>query len=86
MKDGDFKNKTTAGLMYSFALIKKITIALLFLIVFLLIGSVYGMATKEDNGTYVALFVVGISCSATLPLQFMNMKKIKTELKLRKEE
>jgi hypothetical protein len=83
MKDDNFENKTTVALKSNFALIKMITIALLFLIVFLLIGSVYGMATKEDNGTYVALFVVGISCSATLPLQFMNMKKIKTELKSR---
>jgi hypothetical protein len=42
------------------------------------------MATKEDNGTFVALFVVGVSCGAGLPLQFINMKKIKAELESRK--
>jgi hypothetical protein len=84
MKDNDFKNITTVQLLSNLYLIKAITIALICVITVLLSITIYGMATKEENGTFVALFVVGISCSASLPLQFINMKKIKTELKSRK--
>ena len=80
MEKNSFKDKTTAQLASNLNLIKGITIVLIFVIVLLLSITIYGMATKEDNGTFVALFVVGISCSATLPLQFTNMKKIKAEL------
>jgi hypothetical protein len=84
MVDNSFQNKSTKELESNLNLIKGITIALSIVIVFLLSITIYGMATNEENGTFVALFVVAISCSATLPLQFMNMKKIKTELQSRK--
>jgi hypothetical protein len=53
---------------------------LISVITLLLSIAIYGMATEEDNGTSVALFVVGISCGGILPLQFMLMKRIKSEL------
>jgi hypothetical protein len=83
MKD-DFKHIATAQLVSNLYLIKAITIALICAVTILLSMAIYRMATKEDNGTFVALFVVGVSCGASLPLQFMNMKKIKAELESRK--
>ncbi|MFT6065345.1 MAG: hypothetical protein ACJAQX_001215 [Polaribacter sp.] len=83
MKD-DFKQITTAQLLSNLYLIKAITIALICAVTLLLSMAIFGMATKEDNGTFVALFVVGVSCGAGLPLQFINMKKIKAELESRK--
>ncbi|MFT6192203.1 MAG: hypothetical protein ACJAYY_002787 [Paraglaciecola sp.] len=84
MKD-DFKQITTAQLLSNLYLIKAITIALICAVTLLLSMAIFGMATKEDNGTFVALFVVGVSCGAGLPLQFINMKKIKAELESRKQ-
>lgn len=75
MKDNDFKNITTVQLLSNLYLIKAITIALICVITVLLSITIYGMATKEENGTFVALFVVGISGSASLPLLFINIKK-----------
>lgn len=83
MKDDSLKDKSTEQLKSNLNFIKAITIALICVITLLLSITIYGMASKEDNGTFVALFVVGVSCGATLPLQFMNMKKIKTELQSR---
>lgn len=80
MKGDNFKDKTTAQLKASLRAIKMITIALISVITLLLSIAIYGMATKEDIGTSVALFVVGISCGGILPLQFMLMKRIKSEL------
>ena len=80
MKEDNFKDKTTAQLKASLRAIKMITIALISTITLLLSITIYGMATKEDIGTSVALFVVGISCGGILPLQFMLMKRIKSEL------
>ena len=80
MKGDNFKDKTTAQLKASLRAIKMITIALISTITLLLSITIYGMATKEDIGTSVALFVVGISCGGILPLQFMLMKRIKSEL------
>lgn len=80
MKGDNFKDKTTAQLKASLRAIKMITIALISVITLLLSITIYGMATKEDIGTSVALFVVGISCGGILPLQFMLMKRIKSEL------
>jgi len=80
MEKNSFKDKTTAQLRSNLNLIKGITIVLSFVIILLLSITIYGMVTKDNNGTFIALFVVAISCGATLPLQFMNMKNIKKEL------
>jgi hypothetical protein len=84
MKDNNFKSKTIEELTYTFALFKMVTGALIFAILILLSVTIYGMMMKDDIGVFVTFFVIGISCSATLPFQFINMRKIKTELKLRK--
>ena len=79
----NFKNKTTKELADTLKMLKIIAISLLVIITLLLSITVYGMLTKEDNGTFIALFVVGISCAGILPLQFASMKKVKDELKSR---
>jgi hypothetical protein len=80
MKDDGFRNKTTGHLKASLRAIKMITIALISVITLLLSMAIYGMVTKEDTGTSISLFVVGVSCGGILPLQFMLMKRIKSEL------
>jgi len=51
----------------------------------LLITSIYGLVTKENNLTFISLIAVAISLSAILPILFMNMKKIKKKINSRKE-
>jgi hypothetical protein len=80
----NFKNKKTGELTFLFSLIKRITTALIFVIVVLLSITVYSMVTEDDFGTYLPTLIIVLCCSATLPIQFMSMKNIKTELKLRK--
>ena len=77
------KNKTTEQLKSNLNMIKTITIALIVVGIALIAISTFGFITKEDNSTFIATFAVGISCGGILPLQFMNMNKIKTELKSR---
>ncbi|WP_299121400.1 hypothetical protein [uncultured Winogradskyella sp.] len=85
MKNNDIDNKTTEKLEGQLKGIKIITGALIGVLTMLLIVSVYGLVTKENNATFIALIAVAISCSGILPSQFINMKKIKTELNSRKE-
>ncbi len=77
--------KTTEKLEGKLKIIKIITGALIGLLTFLLVISVYGLIAKESNSIFIALIAVAISCSVILPLQFINMKKIKSELNTRKE-
>lgn len=65
--------------------IKIIAGALIGVLSLLLITSIYGLVTKENNLTFISLIAVAISLSAILPLLFMNMKKIKKEINSRKE-
>lgn len=80
------KNKPTEKLEGELKAIKIITGALIGVLTLLLIISIYGLMTKERNSTFIPLIAVAISCSAILPLQFINMKKIKTELNSRNEQ
>jgi len=73
-------NKTTEKLESKLKAIKIITGALIGVLTLLLIISIYGLIAKENNSTFIALIAVAISCIAILPIQFINMKKIKTEL------
>jgi cyanate permease len=79
----DLANKPTKELRTTLKAMKSISIALIVIIVFLFSVTIYGLVFKENQATFLALFVVGISCGAILPLQFSTMKKIKTELKNR---
>lgn len=79
------KNKSTEQLKSNLNLIKIITITLSFTLTLLIVITVYGFLMKENKSVFIALFAVAISCSAILPVQFMNMKKIKSELSKRQE-
>lgn len=83
MKEHSFKNKTTVQLVSTLYLVKFITAALIFVVTLLLAITIYGMLTKENTSIFIALFAVAISCSAILPIQFISIRKIKTELKSR---
>jgi hypothetical protein len=85
LKNEQMKNKSTEQLKSELNSIKGVTIVLIFTIGLLTGITIYGLLTKEDKSMFIALFTVGISCCAVLPLQFMNMKKIKSELNSRKE-
>ncbi len=50
----------------------------------LFIVCIYGLLKKNDNGVFSALIVVPIALSAIIPVNYGNMKKIKTELESRK--
>ena len=76
--------KTNENLESELKIIKAITGALIGVLIVLFTVNIYGLLTKENNSTFIALIAVGISCSAILPIQFINMKKIKTELESRK--
>jgi len=81
----NFSHKSTKELESTLKLMKLISTALAIVIFALLAITVYGLIAKENNATFLALFVVGISCGAILPLQFTTMKKIKAELNSRKK-
>lgn len=84
MKKDDLKSKATKKLEEELKTINTITGALIGVLTVLLTVSIYGLITKENNTTFIALIVVAISCSAILPSQFSSIKKVKTELRLRK--
>ncbi len=77
------KDKTTETLESELKVIKTIVGVLIVVLTLLLVISIYGLVAKENNATFIALIAVAISCSATLPIQFINMKKIRTELNRR---
>lgn len=81
--ENNLENKSTKELEGSLKGLKIISTALVVVIGLLLSITIYGMLFKDNNSTFIALFVVGISCAGILPLQFMSMKKIKNELKSR---
>ncbi len=84
MKNNDLKNKTTEELQTNLNLIKAISIALIVVLTLLVSITTYGFIMKDNKSTFIALFAVAISCGAMLPIQFVSMKKIKTELNSRK--
>ncbi len=84
MKNNNMDNKTTEKLESQLKVIKIITGTLIGVLTLLLTISIYGLVSKENNSTFIALIAVAISCSGILPLQFINMKKIKAELNTRK--
>ncbi|MFT6871371.1 MAG: hypothetical protein ACJAVN_000369 [Roseivirga sp.] len=80
MTKNTFENKTTEQLKASLGMLKGITIVLAVVVGLLIIVNIYGLLTKEDNSTFIALFAVAISCGGMIPLQMINMKKIKAEI------
>ena len=80
----DLKDKTTEKLNGELKGLKMINGALIGVLSLLFIVCVYGLITKEDSSTFMALIVVPLALSAIIPLNYGNMKKIKKELELRK--
>ncbi|MBZ9651599.1 hypothetical protein [Psychroflexus montanilacus] len=85
MKNNSFTTKTTKQLKDYLILYKVMGLMLFTTSMFLLGICIYGLLTKEDNSTFIALTVVAISCLAVLPLQIINIKRIKSELASREE-
>ena len=80
----DLKEKTSEKLIAELKGIKIITGALIGVLGLLFVICLYGLFTKEDNSTFIALIVIPLALSAIIPLNFVNMKKIKKELESRK--
>ncbi len=83
MKKIEIKEKPTEKLKAELSGIKMITGALIGVLTLLFVVNLYGLIWKDNNGAFIGGIVVAFSLCAILPLQFGNMKKIKTELKLR---
>ena len=83
MAKNTFENKPTEQLKASLGMLKGITIVLAVVVGLLIAVNIYGLLTKEDNSTFIALFAVAISCGGMIPLQMINMKKIKAEIAAR---
>ncbi len=83
MKNNDMKNKTTEQLQSNIIINKAIAIALVIVLTLLTAISIYGLIAKEDTSTFIALLAVVCTSWGFLPIPFMSIKKIKSELKLR---
>ncbi|MBO3697668.1 hypothetical protein [Roseivirga sp. E12] len=80
MKKNTFENQSTEQLHNNLKAIKIILGALILVFSLLMIITIFGMLTKEDNSVYLPLFIVALSGSAMIPLQLNSMKKIKSEI------
>jgi ABC-type Fe3+-siderophore transport system permease subunit len=83
MKKNDLKDKSTEKLNSELKVMKMITGALAGVLIVLFVVNLYGLLSKDNNTAFIGGIVVAISLGAILPLQFSNMKKIKTELNTR---
>lgn len=81
----NLKDKTTDKLRTELKMIKAITAGLVFVLSLLFITCIYGVLTKEDNTTFIALIAVPIALCGMIPLNLSNIKKIKKELELREK-
>ena len=80
----DLKNKTTEKLEGELKGLKAGTGILTGLLLVLFVACIYGLIKNNESGTYTALIVVPIALSATIPINFGKIKKIKAELESRK--
>jgi hypothetical protein len=78
------EEKTTERLEKELKGLQIVNGALIGVLSVLFIVCIYGLLKKEDNGVFTALIVVPIALSAIIPMNFGNMKKIKSELESRK--
>jgi|KNS10NT17metaT_FD_contig_41_26565_length_2609_multi_12_in_0_out_0_2 hypothetical protein len=85
MKESIFKSKSTKELRDTLKVLKIVFVTLTIVIILLLAITIYGLLFKNNNATFIALFAVGISCAAILPVQFISLKKIKKELTSREK-
>lgn len=82
MKNTDLKSKTSEELKAELRGIKIVSWALIGVLTPLFIITIYGLIT-DKNAANISLLAVAVSCSAILPMQFISIKQIKSELKSR---
>lgn len=81
----DLKEKSIEKLEQKLKELKLITGILIGLLIVLFIGSFFGLFFIIDKSAVsTVLIVIPIALSAILPLNFINMKKIKSEIESRK--
>lgn len=83
MKNNELNNKSIEQLQSNLRVNKTISIILVIVLTLFTAIAIYGLITKENTATFIALFAVACSCWSFLPIPFLSIKKIKTELKLR---
>ena len=79
------KAKTTKQLKSNLTKFKVLSILIIASSSALLGVCIYGILMKEETSTFMTLMVIAISCGAILPLQRINIKRIRSELKARNE-
>jgi hypothetical protein len=85
MKTNVLSSKTTKQLEGNLLLLKLMSLLISISSLALISICIYGLVMKEDSSPFIALMVVGVSCLGILPLQLINIKRISSELKSRKE-
>jgi len=83
MKNNDLNSKTIDQLLAKLRVNKVVSITLVVVLTLLTTSTIYGLITKEDTSTFIALFAVVCTCWSFVPFLYFSMKKIKTELKMR---
>ncbi|MFC5044128.1 hypothetical protein ACFSTE_09455 [Aquimarina hainanensis] len=86
MKKEELQEKSTEKLRSTLKGNKIVVGALVGILTFLLLITIYGLIVKEEKTTFIALLSVVFSCGAILPGQFNTIKKIKEELKTRENK
>lgn len=76
----ELSEKTTEKLQKELESLKMVTGMLIGVLIVLFAVIIFGFLTQKDKGVSIGLLVVGFSCSAVLPMQFNNIKKIKKEI------
>jgi len=81
--NNELNDRTIEQLQSNLRINKIISVVITIILAIFTIGSIYGLATKENTTTFIALFAVACSCCSLLPIPFEARKNIKIELKLR---
>jgi len=81
--NNELNDRTIEQLQSNLRINKIISVVITIILAIFTIGSIYGLPTKENTTTFIALFAVACSCWSLLPIPFEARKNIKIELKLR---
>ena len=83
MEKQDLKNKTSEKLQSQLKVTKLMTDLLIGVLSFLVGICIYGLFTSDNKTTFVSLLVVAFSIGIIIPINYLNMTKIKKELESR---
>lgn len=83
MQKEDLKDKPTEKLQADLKSVQTVTGVLIGVCSLLTGICIYGLLMKDNNATFIPLLVVAFSCSLIIPMNYMNVTKIKKELKSR---